>query len=84
MVLRTPSSKTAHCDPIIQPFLSPGKAENKTNGPKPISTVSNQTYSPITSDLDDYRHLSSNKVSYQEKINGKNKKMYQNYIKSGL
>ena len=58
--------------------------ENGNTGPTSVTTMFNQIYLPITSDLEDYRHLSSNKVSYQEKINGKNKKMYQIYIKSGL
>ena len=58
MIFRAPSSKTAHFDPYIMPFLQPGKAENETNAPKPGATVSNQTYFPITSDLDYYRHLS--------------------------
>ena len=58
--------------------------ENGNTGPTSVATMFNQIYLPITSDLDHYRHLASNKVSYQEKINGKNKKMYQIYIKSGL
>ena len=40
--------------PKIQPFLQLVKAENETNGPKPVVTVSNQTYLPITSDLSTY------------------------------
>ncbi len=62
MIFRAPSSKTAHCDPHIQPFLQPGETENKTNAPKPGATVSNQTYFPITSDLADNRHLSRKKL----------------------
>ena len=34
--------------------MQPVKAENETNGPKPVVTVSNQTYLPITSDLSTY------------------------------
>ena len=43
----------------VQPFLQPGKAENETNGPKAVATVSNQIYLPITSDLSEYKHLLS-------------------------
>ena len=43
-------------------FLQPDKAENETNGPKPIAPVSNQIYLPITRDLGVYRHLSRNKL----------------------
>ena len=65
-------------------FFEQGMTENGNTGPTSVATMFNQIYLPITSDLDHYRHLASNKVSYQEKINGKNKKMYQIYIKSGL
>ena len=61
VILRAPSSKMAHFDPPIEPFLQPGKAESETNRPKFVATVSNQTYSSITSDLGNYRHLSRKK-----------------------
>ena len=35
--------------------MQPGKVENEKNGPKPIATVSYQTY---FSHVADYRHLS--------------------------
>ena len=53
VIFRAPSSKTAHLDPIFSLFLQAGKAENEANGPNPVASVSNQTYSPITSNLVD-------------------------------
>ena len=64
MRFRTPpSSKTAYFDPIFNPFLQPGKAENETNGVKPVSNVSNQINLPVRSDLGDYKDLSSKILS---------------------
>ena len=62
MIFRAPSSKTAHFDPLFSLFLQPGKAENETNGPKSVATVSCQTYFHITSDIANYRHLLRKKI----------------------
>ena len=62
MIFSAPSSETTNFDHIFSLSLQPGKAENETNGPKPVATVSNQTYLPITSYLGDYRHLSRKKL----------------------
>ena len=51
VIFRAPFSKMTYFWPKIQPFLLPGKPETKTNGPKPVATMSNQTYLPIASDL---------------------------------
>ena len=62
VIFRAQPSKTPPFWPKIQLFLQSSKAENETNGPKPVSTVSNQIYFPNRSDLADYRHLSRNKL----------------------
>ena len=61
MIFRAPASKTAFLAQNSA-FLQPGKAENETNGPTPVATLSNQTYFPVTSDLADCRHLSRKKL----------------------
>ena len=47
---------------VISSLTCAGKAENETNGPKPVAPVSNETYFPNTSDLADYRYLARKKL----------------------